>query len=496
MPRTKWAKKVPAGWSALTKHLLQDMFLRDKIATEGFQLVGQLVRVRFWALLADEEALQSIWYTTGASGLAPCGIMCSVTNKPVHTDVSRGIASLSDLDPAIPNISCGEESKCGLRTDKNVWGFCDALQLASSKDRAELERLSGIKYHPAALLYDKDLRPFVSPTKSTRFDPMHVLASNGLIGVEMMLCLTEMKTSVGSYFAEVRAFHSEEAWLPKCEVFSEARENSATFQVKGGASELWSAYPLLRRFVLVTYGEDAPELHVQSFLLLCSIADIFLLLMHGGGPLVAAPLPSLVSRYLAMFVLAHGLDAVRWKHHGLVHLYRQIMADDMSLNCWVTERKNIKGKQAVQNNQCTQQVEKTALSRMLNSQIRLLESPGWVSKLIQPARAFPELALTLSASKVELSSAMRWCGISIKSGNVLFLDTDRSRLVVVIGCFEVDSNTHGILVRAATSVNRAAYSSRWEVAADVSYYMFKKEDHVVQAAFYRHPAPDRVEVLH
>ena len=215
-------KKVPGGWSSLTKEILRGMFLKDQISTAGIQLPvngGVHVRVVFWALLADEEALSAMWCTTGASGTCPCGIMCSVTNKPIHTDVARGIPSLAALDPKIPDISCGEESKLGLRTDQDVWNMCDELEAAPAGQRAELQQFLGIKYQPDGLLYDRALRQFVSPTASNRFDVMHIVASNGVLGVEMALMLGEMKRTLGAYFAEVRAFHTEEGWQPKTEIF-------------------------------------------------------------------------------------------------------------------------------------------------------------------------------------------------------------------------------------------------------------------------------------
>ena len=490
-------KKVPGGWSALTKDLLRCMFLKDKISTTGVQLSvngGAHVRIAFWALLADEEALVAMWGTTGASGTCPCGIMCCVTNKPVHTDIAGGISSLSEIDSKIPDISCGDESKLGLRTDQTVWGICDELKAAPAGQRTELQQLSGIKYHPDALLYDIALRQFVSPTASNRFDVMHVVASNGVLGVEIALLLGEMKKSVGAYFAEVRAFHIEERWLPKTEVFSEVREKSCEGHVKAGASELWSAYPLLRQFVLVAYGEGAPELHVQSFLLLCDIVDIFRDVMHGGGVEAAANLRSLVLRYLRMFVTAYGIMHLKWKHHALVHLYKQILKDGLLLSCWVVERKNIAGKESMANNRSKKQIESTALSRMLNGQVRKLETPGWASRLEKPCSSLPELAATVNAMQVEVSAAMNWCGISIKCGDMLFLDQGRARLVVVVGCLAIDSGW-GLLVRAGAPLSRGRHASKWTIAADVSYHILGA-DRILKVAFHRYVTPRCLEVLH
>ena len=140
----------------------------------------------------------------------------------------------------------------------------------------------------------------------------------------------------------------EEQNQRKIDLFSVVRETSCTGSIKAGASEIVSTYPVMRRFVLEVYGDAAQEPHVRSFLLLCEIVDICVALMHGSGTDAAAPLPSLVSRYLPMFTSAHGVMALKWKHHALVHLYRQIIQDGLLLTCWVTERKNIDAKAAFQ----------------------------------------------------------------------------------------------------------------------------------------------------
>ena len=490
-------KKVPGKWSALTRTILENLFLEEKIATAGIQLCGTNVRVKFQAMLADEEALAAIWNLTGASGVSPCGVMCSVTNKPVSTDVARGIESVQELDPEIPDISCSDESKLGLRTDDDVWGLCDALELASPTERANLAQHCGIKHGPATLLYSMPLRAFVSPTESNRFDPMHVLASNGILGQEMFLFLEGCKAKAGAYFAEVRAFHCEEGWHPKTGVFSEVRERSATTHIKAGASELLGAYPLLRRFALATHGADAPELYVKSLLLFCEIMDVFRLMIAGGGVKDAEPLPSLVSRYLEMFMLSHGLQAMRWKHHALMHLCRQILLDGRALSCWVTERKNIDAKMSMAHNKCKGNIERTALSRMLNSQVRKLQKAGWISQLSEPIQQCPDLAATFGTTNVEISCGMKWRGMSITCGDVLFVNADRSVLVVVVGCLAINNQSSwGILVNGCRAVTRTSFESAWAVATKVSYHMFANGDRLLTPAFHRFPTPQRLEVLH
>ena len=93
--RTQWAAKAPAGLSGLTRTLLRQLFLEQKVASDGVLIGGVAVRIAFHALLADEEALNAMLYLKGASGTVPCAALCSVANKPCSTDVEAGIAGLA-----------------------------------------------------------------------------------------------------------------------------------------------------------------------------------------------------------------------------------------------------------------------------------------------------------------------------------------------------------------------------------------------------------------
>ncbi len=480
------------------KIILSELFIRDEIATKGILLPlngGTTVRITFGALLGDEEALTAMWCIKGASGLIPCGVMCSVTNKSCHTDVERGISSLAERDAAIPDLSCGDPSKLGLRTAKDLCDLLTTLEICPASDLEFLEHTTGLKRDPHSLLNAKSLRPFVDPCSTNRFDPMHVLFSNGLLGTELLLCLQVMKHTLGAYFEAFRGWNKEEGWSPSTQVFSETREKNATDHIKASASEFLSCYPLFRHFVATIYGEDAVEPHVRSLLLLCDILDIVRLLLKGADESVAHPLRWLVPQYLAAFVEAHGFAKLRIKHHELAHLLKQILLDGLMLSCWVTERKHIATTQAMAHNKNKTRIERTALSRCLNAQTRKLEHPGWISKLEEPARPFPELAAQKQATEARIARGMTWSGVSIKAGDVLFLDADRSHLVVVVACVAID-DAWGLMIRGAQAQSRSKCWSKWAVAPAVSYYSLRERDLVLAAAFHRYVGPACVEVLH
>jgi len=489
------------------------MFLGEHgLSTSGVVLNlggAKNVKIVFAALLGDEEALNLMWHIKGASGVCPCGVLCNVTNKQRPEDVARGIKSLSDIDPSIQDISSADLNLCGRRSDEDVWNGCDLLAASPPNLLDEREHCSGLKLHLSTVLHDKPLRPFVKPASTTTFDPMHVLFSNGLLSSEIMLFMRKMKESTGAYFADVRAFHEASQWMPsKLQAFSEVRERNSHDMLKCGASELLDAYPLLRAFILATYGSNAPEPHVVSIMLLFEICDeVRSLLKHCRRrtqvEATVARLEKHVRAYLVGFVKAYGRDAVRFKHHMVLHLPEQILRNGLMLNCWCCERKNKSTKSAITQQKTPCYIQTTGLSRMLADQLRRLEDPGWSSMLTPPVNAFPELAASLGHAEVDISGAMRFQGTSLRSGEFAFMDYERTNLIQVVACWRSrDANSpgcFGLLVRCCQHVSCSATgtSSTWQADQEVKNYRLQTdEEHVAKPAFHRCPASGRIELLH
>ena len=222
--RTKWIKTVKGGVSGLTRRILRDAFLGEKsVAIAGVDIpptrsgeVIWTVKIFFAAIIGDEEALNAMWFSKGASGMVPC-ISCHAVNKPLKKDNDRGIKPLSERDAAIVDISCPDISLVGLRSDEDIWKMCDELEEASGnpnkKILKDLEHVTGIKFDLDTLLYDKELRRFVGPASSVTSDPLHILFSNGLLGAEIMLFMDFLKKKyphgpqgIDNYFNELRSF--------------------------------------------------------------------------------------------------------------------------------------------------------------------------------------------------------------------------------------------------------------------------------------------------
>lgn len=456
------------------------------------------MRIQLSVIVGDEDALNDIWFTKGASGISPCAVLCSVTNKPVHTDRDRGIASLSDRDAEIPDIACADIARCGKRSDADVWKFCDDLETCHKDDLKDMEHVTGFKLNLNTLLFCKPLRPFLRPSKITVNDAMHVLFSCGIVPYEMMLCLGEVHRHCGAYFGEVRLFQEQTGFMPPTQLFSEAREKHSHDTLKAGASELLCGYPLLRAFLIEVYGPDPSEGFVQSILLLFEICDHIRALLKYPPPSEvrdrAIKLRGLVDRYLQKFIAVYGRDALKFKHHQLLHLPDMIFLLGMMVACWVLERKHIAAKASLANCKTLKQVVTTGITRMFNGQVRMLQEPGWLTILIPPENEFPEIANHLSANRVHIAARMRWNGTTLANGDVTFLNVEQTYLVVVVGCLRFDQS-YGLLVKGCKRLTSGDVASTWDVDAEVSVYRLVDEG-VFQPAFWRYLTATRLEVLH
>ena len=109
------------------------------------------------------------------------------------------------------------------------------------------------------------------------------------------------------------------------------------------------------------------------FLKLCDVCDLLVHAMHGfkgaGAAETADQLEAAVANYLEAFKSAHGEQAVKFKHHQLLHIPAQIRRDKMLLSCFTLERKHISTKQASAHYKHAEVMPAGALARMVNAQV-------------------------------------------------------------------------------------------------------------------------------
>ena len=482
---TSVSKLVPAQLAGLTRLIVRDMLVGPRaVNTAGIILpVGpngrhELIRLHYQATLADEEALSSMLGLKGSGGISPCALRCWCVNKERKADRENGILSLTDRGGPLVDVTCCRKDDIVLKRDKDVWDDCAFLERhAADENFKELESCVGINFHADGILFARELRPAFKPSASHRYDPLHVIFSNGLLPAEIMLFMKEARQHTGKYFADFRAYAAEGmGWqcagnAKVLAAFSPHREKASDATLKAGASELLAAYPVLRQWALKEFiGIPAMRAPLRSLLLLLDVADIVVEaatcppLQDAAVMGLAARLDTAVFLYLEAFANAYGRELMKHKHHELTHLADQLRRDKRLLWCFTAERKHIIAKAAMTHSQSLRSFAYGTVARMLVCQVgALLETPPWHSRLLDPAWDFDELA-----PGARMSRAMQLHGCRVACGNPVFLNSDRTFLILVVACVAV-GDRFGILGHQCVAARRDAYSSEWDVQPAIGH---------------------------
>ena len=232
-------------------------------------------------------------------------------------------------------------------SDADIWEMIEGLERAKAEMTkgafAELEKNVGWNWVPNSYLLNGALRSMLPPSRFL-FDPLHIYYSQGILGIEVKLLLDQFsavqpKTLVEAVHAAAQAFCARKkpnllALEPK--YFSEE-------QWKANASTQLSLWPLLH-FALETSLPDAIrgriETSLKSFRLLCEDLKFVLLLKHAGLKSALHCWQHVQTRHMEAFVLAHGKDALRPKHHFRLHLAEDFSKFECMYDCNTMERKH------------------------------------------------------------------------------------------------------------------------------------------------------------
>ena len=495
--RSSIVSRLPGGLSAATRLLLRSMCLGPRaIGNAGLCLRHsdgghRLIHLRMGRILADEDALSSLWSIKGASGTVPCGIKCMVVAK------QRGSRHLPEDNPDIVDLTCSDFKQITLNEDTDIWLKADMLQescVGNNAHHTVLEQAFGITYCAEGILADAELRPVVSPTKSNRFDAMHILFSNGIVAVEIhlfMLWLEETHDlnyeAIGKHAQNFR--YPNHVDKPK-DVFSRARIKKNKKSFKAMAGEILSVYPLFRDFV---EGRNLPHsAQIDSLMKLFSVLDLIKeaqYLASAVAPpenvvrLLVARLLHAIEMHSIAFKQAHGVEAVIPKHHMLFHVPEQILADVLLLWCFTPGRVNFLLKSCCEETDCTSRMESVGLARALNAQLRKLEE--WYDFLKPPINGFPELAEALGVQLASFSRAATFKSGKLHAADIFIL---RGALDKADKCFQVKfcacaGDRKFVFLQWCHSPERVTtHACRWRLAVDVD--VLELEDSVVL-----HPAP-------
>jgi hypothetical protein len=128
----------------------------------------------------------------------------------------------------------------------------------------------------------------------------------------------------------------------------------------------------------------------------------------------------------------------------------------------------------------------TALSRLLNSQLRRLEKQSWTSALLGPTRAQANLII---------APAVRHNGLTLQKSRLLFVSDESTMLAVVAGLSDAEGKRFGILAHKCLLQHRRSTSSTWIIDEPVESFFFGDAT-VRTPKCWRWTADRTLEVLH
>ena len=429
--RSSVAKEdVPGGISGCIRTILRRLFLHDRLLEDGVLLdlgvpAGRYARFHFQLgnILADGDAIRAIFSWKGASGKLPCMLCSNVLSERCASD-------------RLVYIDCPHVERFLLASDDEIWAKADRLHAdhgTGTKTAFEnLQKIYGLTYCPDGVLWDFQLRPYLSPSKVTTYDSMHVLLGNGMAQNETGYLLVALR-DLGITWEHMRRY-AQGGWnccscsgsnglLKGC--WSKAREAawSSSGVFKCSASEMLLVMPLILHFLHKTLQpiNKLPD-HIASYEALARIVS--LVKAAKDGQLVHHALKHAATQHGLAFAKAYPDLEVKPKNHYVHHLSLQVQRDQLLADAFVGERKNGMIKRAATDLKNTRCFEKSLLMRVAQEQMDAIVGDTFLRNHLVAAESSPEMAQWLSLPEAELAATIVWNGIRLRKGELVFLEED------------------------------------------------------------------------
>ena len=335
--RSKLVDQVDGGLSCCLRLLLRALLVEESNFSSGVVLPlddgPTLLFARFGMHLGDEAALSRGLNIKGAAGIRPC-FKCS--------NVLKKGSGLAQHRPAeLVEISCLDPARFSPNSDSKAFSAHDRLSgmqgRTSVAEFRKHEVAMGMSFCRHGLLADADLRSHVAPVSSMRYDWQHTYLSNGIAAQEMHRFLASCKASGIADIWPLLEKYCQANWLFPNALASNGRDVHKTFNKyrakasedhwKSGASELLSAYPLVRWFaenVLAERFSMQLQHPIESFKLCCKVLD--LLQDAKGGVTDTSGLDRAIRAHLEKHMETYGDADWRPKLHYALHIPEQVSA--------------------------------------------------------------------------------------------------------------------------------------------------------------------------
>ena len=427
--RTKVSTKIHGGMSACFAELVKMTFEAPVWLSRGLVIdlpEPVLVRGRFGMFIADGDAERATWTCKGAAGVRPC-FKCQNVVKERHARAD-----------GLVDMGCPDTQLFQMLTDEDVYNTVDILQEtqrhATQEDFEDIEKALGMVLVPGSLLTRADIRHIVAPASTHRYDAMHCLLHNGVVGYEMGRLLHEIVKLRPAFNYPLIVNYIRSGWA--CpgviadsmgslvriaeRVFMTRRQHLLKkFEIKASASDLMAMAPLFRVIVDETvkpFGLEALIKPIRSFDACMEVLDCYIAIKRGETVL---NFQACMENFMTCHGDAYGRLSFKPKHHWSMHLPLQYEEDGMLVDTFVLERKHKMLLSCGHDIGNTTRFERTVAVNSLIMQATTLGKCK-ASGLQEPVTQCLTLTLAFGAA-VQVSSGMRAGATYIRKGDVVFL---------------------------------------------------------------------------
>ena len=211
----------------------------------------------------------------------------------------------------------------------------------------QMEVVAGFVANPHGLLANPSARAFCPPS-AWLLDVMHLYYSNGVCSWEVNALLTRT-AEVGISLPLLQEVAGATKWqkAARCTctpswrkgLFDPSRFTGDSY--RGCALDLIELLPLLYFHLEETVGRhDLLQLEMQSFRCLLEIHFELSRLKFSTSFDNTACLARLQQEHQERYSLAYGLERLKPKHHGRMHIAQQLQASQLYVDCLPTEKKH------------------------------------------------------------------------------------------------------------------------------------------------------------
>ena len=329
---------VCATWHQWNK----DTFFGDHSLEHGVFLKQGETLVPFHAklgiLIADEVALKQSIEAKGAAGKVLCMRCQNTLSKSAWTPTLGRAGFVSS--------TCIDINKFRLHTNESVQKIVEHLRQSHDEmPQLQFQKLEtslgfnwkedGILAHP---VYGKEIPEIIM------YDWFHIFLVHGVANRELGLLaghLRKVKVYEESLDEFISSFTVPKQFAGAAPKKIFGKRIYKFDPINCSASELATAYPLIRGFILGFLWHDHEGLRPQlvSALKLMECLDL-LMSLNRGGNVAADELHSSLVGWLQAHLDAYGDENWVPKHHCSLHLNEFLKRHGCLLSCWVHERKH------------------------------------------------------------------------------------------------------------------------------------------------------------